>query len=33
MVARAATDDVDTIDEVQLLSRKAQLVDHDLLVR
>ena len=33
MVARAATDDVDTIDEVQLLSCEAQLVDHDLLIR
>ena len=33
MVARAATDDVDTIDEVQLLSREAQLIDHDLLIR
>lgn len=33
MIARAAPDDVDTIDEVQLLSCEAQLIDHDLLVR
>ena len=33
MITCSATDDINTIDEVQLLTGQAQFVDHDLLAR